>query len=50
MLEKGDFACLDMKNYSSVIGKENSWILEMVNSENTSLYELIRYADFSVWA
>lgn len=39
-----------MKNYSSVIGKENSWILEMVNSENTRLYELIRYADFSVWA
>lgn len=43
-------ACLDVKNYSSVIGKENSWILEMVNSENTRLYELIRYADFSAWA
>lgn len=35
-------ACLDVINYSTVTVKDNSWILEMVNSGNAMLHGLIR--------
>lgn len=50
MLEKDAFACLDVINYSMVAIKDDSWILEMVNSGNKMLHEQMRNANSYAWA